>query len=171
MLTPKTSTLPESTVYNHPPIITNHLTPFRLPLRAGRSHLKTKASVTKSECHTPGSRSPKDLWQNPCSRQMRLAMGLNLQARQRTELHQQRSNSWRRPRSDRAVTLDPRPPTSTLRAHPTLGFPLGWLENPLTCHSFISRRDVVCPTTRGRPSKGAKGENVLWGGCGVLKSG
>lgn len=59
MCTPKASTaFPKSTVKNHPPINIKHLTPFRLPLRARRSRLKTKASVTSSKCHSLGQGVP-----------------------------------------------------------------------------------------------------------------
>ncbi|XP_032943075.1 uncharacterized protein LOC117011687 [Rhinolophus ferrumequinum] len=92
------------------------LTVFTLPLRAGRSHLKTKAMVTKSNCHLPGQGAP----ETP------------------------------------GRTYAPGKVVGTSGA----GDPPGEALKPPTCHSFISCRDVVCRTTRGRPRKGAQGKNV-----------
>ena len=106
---PQTSTLPENTVNNHPPISTNHLIPFRLPWRAGRSHLKITASVTRSKCHLPGQGAPKtplkthdtatgaSLWPWTCRRGTA------------PSFQQQNSDSWSRHRRERSVTLDPGP--------------------------------------------------------------
>lgn len=115
-------------------------------------------------------RSPKDPRQDPRSRQTRLAMGLNLQALGKEQnFHQQRSNCWRRPRSERAVTLDPRPPTSTSRAHPTPGerSPWGGWKAPLPVTASSHAAMLSVPPPAGAPAKADKartfcGEDV---GC------
>lgn len=74
-------------------------------------------------------RNPKDPWQNPRSRQRSLAVGLTCRLGKEQNFHQQGSNSWRGPRPERAVTLEPRPPTFTAGTSHA-GVPPGIARNP-----------------------------------------
>lgn len=74
-------------------------------------------------------RNPKDPWQNPRSRQRSLAVGLTCRLGKEQNFHQQGSNSWRGPRPERAVTLEPRPLTSTAGTSHA-GVPPGIARNP-----------------------------------------